>query len=144
MTRKICAYHYMQSGHGYEYHVWAGGVSRLCIYMLCMYIHTSIYTHTGISAMSGRTIVQAARSSLIRGAIEVLLKPSTLSWRYGIVIEVLQNPLYYHGNMVTWPTSHHIAFVVWSVNREIISIHLRTVNALEKILCANNIFSIYI
>ena len=34
--------------------------------------------------------------------------------------------------------------LVWSVNREIINIHLRTVNALEKILCANNIFSIYI
>ena len=34
--------------------------------------------------------------------------------------------------------------IVWSVNREIISIHLRTVNALEKMLCANNIFSIYI
>ena len=37
-----------------------------------------------------------------------------------------------------------LKIVVWSVNRKIISIHLRTVNALEKILCANNIFSIYI
>ena len=36
------------------------------------------------------------------------------------------------------------AHLVWSVNCEIISIYLRTVNALEKILCANNIFSIYI
>ena len=33
--------------------------------------------------------------------------------------------------------------IVWSVNQEIISINLRTVNALGKILCANNIFSIY-
>ena len=37
-----------------------------------------------------------------------------------------------------------LIILVWSVNREIISIHLRTVNAMEKILCANNIFSIYL
>ena len=43
--------------------------------------------------------------------------------------------------VVTFSTADYI---VWSVNREIISIHLQTVNALEKILCANKIFSIYI
>ena len=53
-------------------------------------------------------------------------------------------PVYHPKNLLQWilgTDQLNEGNLVWSVNHEIISIHLRAVNALENILCANNIFS---